>query len=488
MSGALYRILTKGLDDEAIAQPYLPNEAQLDLYRKLSYRQLVLKARQRGFTTAIAIYLLDCALFRPDVRAGVIAHTDDAAKAIFRDKVKYAYDHLPGALRKAFPLATQNASELVFAHNNSSIRVSTSMRGMTLQYLHVSEFGKICAQFPKRATEVITGSLPSVPENGVVFIESTAEGRSGPFYTMSQRAQALAETGAKLGRKDYRFHFCPWFGATEYRTDAASVPVSAKDHQYFDSVELTSGVKLDAEQRAWYVQTRDTQFAGQEDMMWREYPSTPEECWKASVEGAYYTAQLSAARKAGRIGAYHYVPGHAVNTFWDIGNSDGTAVWLHQRIENADRFFAFVEDWGEPYAHYVSQLRAMAERHPGWRWGSHYLPHDTKHERQGMLTNQSAKEMLEQLGLRRVVIVPRIPDIIIGINATRTAFAAYHFDEAGCKEGLAHLANYRKTWNENAERWSDEPCHDVHSEAADALRQHGQMFAQQRASLYAGAL
>src|SRR3546814_18785208 len=76
------------------------------------------------------------------------------------------------------PLARDSANELLFAHNNSSIRVATSMRSGTIHRLHVSEFGKICAKFPDKAHEVVTGSLPAVPLDGIAIIESTAEGQS----------------------------------------------------------------------------------------------------------------------------------------------------------------------------------------------------------------------------------------------------------------------------------------------------------------------
>ena len=128
-------------------------------------------------------------MFRADVRAGMIAQTDDIAKALFRDKVKFAYDNLPQALRDVMPLERDSASELLFKHNNSSIRVSTSMRSGTLQYLHVSEFGKICAKYPERAEEVIKGSIPAVAPTGIVFIESTAEGQEGHFYRMTEQAR-----------------------------------------------------------------------------------------------------------------------------------------------------------------------------------------------------------------------------------------------------------------------------------------------------------
>ena len=59
--------------------------------------------------------------------------------------------------------------------NGSSIRVSTSYRGGTLQRLHVSEFGKICRQFPHKAKEIVTGAFEAVGIGNQITLESTAE-------------------------------------------------------------------------------------------------------------------------------------------------------------------------------------------------------------------------------------------------------------------------------------------------------------------------
>ena len=175
-SGHLYKIMVKTDDGEGTVVPFRPNRAQQRLIGKLWHRNVILKARQLGFTTLVAILWLDHALFNENQRCGIIAQGREAAEAIFRDKVKLAYDHLPEALKSIMPLARDSASELLFGHNNSSIRVATSMRSGTIHRLHVSEFGKICAKFPDKAREVVTGSLPAVPLSGITIIESTAEG------------------------------------------------------------------------------------------------------------------------------------------------------------------------------------------------------------------------------------------------------------------------------------------------------------------------
>lgn len=474
-SGQLYKILIKGkenddgTEEDSLILPFVPNRAQRQLFKKLHYRNLILKARQLGFTTAIAIYFLDCALFRENVRAGIIAQDLMAAGTIFRDKVKFAYQNLPEALRLAMPLATENTSELVFGHNNSSIRVATSMRSGTLQYLHVSEFGKIGAKHPERAKEVITGSIPAVAPTGIIFIESTAEGQDGEFYNMSTQAKKLHDSGKRLSRKEYRFHFFPWWGAIEYRLDPDTVFISAEDDEYFDRIEQAMGCFIDIEQRAWYVGTREADFSGASEKMWQEYPSTPEEAFQKSTEGCYYTRQLIDARKKKRITAVPYMPGYPVNTFWDIGHSDGTAIWFHQKVGQQDRFINFIEDWGEPYAFFVEKMQAL-----NYVWGTHYLPHDGNHIRQGQDMSISPMQMLENLGLKNIQIVPRVSELQHGITATRNGFATAWFDADLCKKGIVHLELYRKDFNKQTQTFKDTPFKDIHTEAADAFRQWAQ--------------
>lgn len=467
----LYKIITKGDDGQDAVITFKPNDSQKRFLRRYWTRNIILKCRQRGFTTLICLLWLDHALFVGNQRCGVIAQDREAAEVIFRDKVKFAYDNLPDSLREAMPLARDSASELLFAHNNSSVRVATSMRSGTIHRLLVSEFGKICAKSPDKAKEVTTGSLPAVPSDGIVVIESTAEGQDGDFYRMTVQAEADMQAGKKLSKKDYRFHFFPWWEAAEYRLPTGTVIVSEKDGKYFDEVEGKEGITIDAEQRAWYVATRKSDFADDEEKMWQEYPSTSLEAFQRSNEGAYYTVQLGAARKQGRITTVPHQDGIPVNTFWDIGNSDGTAIWLHQRVGLRNHWIKFIEGWGEPYAHYVAELQKT-----GYVWGTHYLPHDADHVRQGQVTNLSPKAMLENLGLRNIEIVPQVPNVQDGIQATRNAFADCWFDEIGCKEGLIHLQQYRKRWNATAGCWSSEPLHDIHSEGADAFRQYGQGY------------
>src|SRR5215831_6060909 len=198
------------IDKDGRKLPFRPNWAQLALLDEIHNQNCILKARQLGFTTFIQLFMLDACLFNSNVRAGTIAHRLDDARTIFRDKVKFPYDNLPDVLKAARPIIRDSADELIFS-NNSSIRVSTSMRSGTLQFLHVSEYGQLCARFPDKAREVRTGALNAVQAGQCVFIESTAEGKEGHFYDLCETAQAKQRTGAPLTPLDFKFNFFPWW-------------------------------------------------------------------------------------------------------------------------------------------------------------------------------------------------------------------------------------------------------------------------------------
>ncbi|BBZ94309.1 phage terminase large subunit [Bradyrhizobium diazoefficiens] len=470
----LYRVLDKDGKDVL----FVPWEEQDKLLREIWYRNIILKARQRGFSTVIQLLMLDTCLFTQNTNAAVIAQDLDAAEVIFR-KIKFAYDHLPPIIKQMASLAKDSASELILA-NNSSLRVATSARSGTLQFLHVSEFGKICAKFPDKAREIITGSLPAVAQTGIAFIESTAEGREGAFYEMTQRAQKTAMLKRPLSMREYKFHFASWWDANEYETDPEFVTITGKEHDYFNKLENLIGRQISLRKRAWYIATRDNEFNGDGQMMLQEYPSTPEEAFSQSTEGVYYAEQMAAARRQGRICALPHDPSVPVNTFWDLGKDDDTAIWFHQKIGAWDHFIDFYEVADAPFSTMVNHMQSL-----GYTWGRHYLPHDGEQRSWGVEQLKTSKDMLEDLGLRNIEIVPRTPNVTIAIRQCRDAFPKYRFDETRCKAGITHLDNYRKTWNARLGAWTDTPLKNGHQHAADALRQHSQMF--QEPAITAGA-
>ena len=480
-SGALYQIIVKGdekkdkdgnvIDEgESFVQPFKPNRAQRRFIRRLWHRNLILKARQLGFTTLIAIMWLDHALWNANQRCGMIAQDRETAEAIFRDKVVFAYDHLPEEIRDRFPLARASTKELLFAHNNSSMRVATSVRGGTVHRLHVSEFGKICAKFPQKAEEVVTGSFQAVPLSGIIVVESTAEGTDGEFYKMCQRAQALVTGKALLTRSQYRFHFYAWWQDPSYTMDPGGVPISSELVDYFNEIEQLMDCKIDGGQRAWYAEKQRNDFAGAEERMWREYPSTAAEAFQQSVAGNYFAKELMHLRKRGGI---THVPtlDLPVYTFWDIGRRDGSAIWFMQMLGQEDRFIWYYEGHNEDLRHYAHELQKR-----GYLYGAHFLPHDADQKKLSDY-NRSVKEQLQiLLPGQTFFVVPVVSQLMTGIYAARKHLKTAWFDLDGTKEGIERLTHYKKKWSTAEARYLDETPDKSNgcSEGADAFRQYAQ--------------
>ncbi|MES0385380.1 MAG: terminase, partial [Hyphomicrobium sp.] len=349
---------------------------------------------------------------------------------------------------------SDSANELAFS-NNSSLRVATSLRSGTLQYLHISEHGKICAKYPEKAKEIRTGALNTVEQGNMIFIESTAEGQEGDFHDMCQRAQSRARMKARLTPLDFKFMFFPWWKHPEYRLDPDGVVIPGPDQDYYDKLE-GEGINLDAAQMAWYTKKMETQ---QEDMK-REYPSTPKEAFEASIEGAYYSKQFILAEKQGRIGPVPHDESLPVHTFWDIGH-DTTSIWFAQFSGPFIRVIDYEHDSEEGLPHYVKIL----DRKP-YLYGKHWGPHDIRNREWG--GNTTRLKTAKKLGIQ-FKVAPNI-SIDDGIDAVRALFPRIYFDEANCADGLKGLRAYRKEWDTDRATWKSNPRHDWASHPADAFR------------------
>lgn len=451
-------------DPQGNAILFKPNWAQRDFLQNIWYFNVILKARQLGFSTFILIYMLDAALFNSNQACGVIAQGLKEAADLFDNKVKFAYDRLPDDLKQYRPSVSDNARKLEFS-NGSSITVGTSLRGGTYQKLHVSEYGKISAKYPDKAREIKTGAFNTVHVGQQIFVESTAEGQAGEFYDLVQTARRLQDEKRELTPLDPKFHFYPWHRNPNYQMDdeATSNTLVTQDNQdYFAKLVSDNDIVLSDNQKAWYV--KKAELMG-EDML-REYPATPDESFASSIEGSIYGKQMSALRKAGQIVNQRlWEPKELVHTFWDLGNFDYTAIWFFQQVGREWRMIRYLQASGSDLTYYATKLREF-----GYSYGKHYLPHDGART-QLSLNNQSIQQMLTSLGVTPTVIVQRTNNVRLDIETKcKLELPKIWFDANLCAEGIKCLDNYSKQWDDRLARWRDEPRHDEFSHGADAFR------------------
>ena len=466
---------------------FQPNFVQTIIDDNLGWLNLILKSRQHGVTTYSCIRALDSALFQSNFRGGIIAHNKQDAEAFFRDKVKFAYDMLPAWLQEQKPIIRDGGGVLEIGEpkKSSIVSVSTSFRGGTLDFLHISEYGPMWAKYPDKAQEVKTGALNTVHEGAMVVIESTAMGTEGDFYIKCKRAMELDRLiragTAELSDRDYKFFFFPWYVDVANRMNPHGVVVSRELESYFGKLEVSAGVELTTGQRAWYVKKQEEQTSD----MFSEHPSTAEEAFQASIVGAYYATEMAKAEKDGRVLDLPLNPMAPVYTYWDIGVSDSTAIWFVQKNGPWFDHVDYYENSGESVDHYIAKLLELREERGFTIYGTCFLPHDGANTDWSSSGNKPRDQYLREAGFK-VEVLPRVENLQQGIDWTRTHITRCRFDRKFCgpdendRGGLPSLKNYRKKWNEQQECFHDRPLKNWAVHGADAFRQEAQAYQEDR--------
>ena len=181
----------------------------------------------------------------------------------------------------------------------------------------------------------------------------------------------------------------------------------------------------------------------------------------AAVIGSYFGKVLDEAQGAGRICSVPYEPSVRVQTAWDLGVGDSTAIWFYQQVGREVRVIDYLEMTGEGLPYYAKELDRR-----GYLYGRHVAPHDIAVRELG--SGRSRYEIAEGLGIR-FDVAPNLP-VDDGINAVRLLIPRCWFDAEKCRAGLEKLRLYRKSYDERLRTFRDRPVHDHASHAADAFR------------------
>lgn len=479
-------------DEKGRLVPFKPNVCQSDFYSAIHWLNYVLKSRQLGFSTFIAIFILDRLLFEPNKRAGVIDYTmTDATKKL--RKMRVAYENLDnkdlhpetwmvGAAMKARTKMTKGADSefpeaLVFS-NDAMIHAGTSHRGDTLQYVWVSELGKIANKSADKANEILEGAFEAAHEGSIGFIETTHEGgRAGVAYdmctkAMRETAQAKAD-GRNMVRLEWKFHFYGWWQDPKNRLtdeETASVQQDMRLYDYWTKLE-EQGIRPDQNQRAWY----QLKWKGRETSVLKEHPSTPEDAFQAAIAGSVYGEWITRARSDGRVRNIPIEKRSPVYTFWDLGRRDCTVIWFIQMVGLDIRMADCYQQRHQGMEHYAQYCDRWS-RDNGVMIVQNILPHDGDYK--NAARNESCSDVLRSCGMRNVKVVPRRKALIwnsidhVRMLMDRMVFnndrleVRPTFDGKEGPSALSCLESYHVA--ENAK--GNDPEHDETSHVADALR------------------
>ena len=191
------------------------------------------------------------------------------------------------------------------------------------------------------------------------------------------------------------------------------------------------------------------------------------ECsWTAAIVGAYYGRLLEDAERKGRFRSINADPGYPVETWWDLGIGDSTAIWFAQRVGPEIRLLDYYENNGEALSHYAN-LVLQKVRENDWTLGDIVLPHDAK--QRSLDSGKARVDTLSELIGQRPIVQPqhRVED---GIEAVRKMLPNCWFDALHCAAGLNALRHYRAEYDEVNRTYRLRPVHDWASHGSDAFR------------------
>jgi hypothetical protein len=214
--------------------------------------------------------------------SATIAHDRDSAEKVFRIG-KFAWDNLDPQIQMDFHAKYDNVRELFFESNQSNYFVGLKARGATIHRLHVSEVA-----FVKDFDELVASTFETVPHNGVIILESTANGFNH-FYDIWNEA---------INKKsEFTPHFYNWMWDDTYKETPQGTEWKEEYKELAKKYNLMEDImgRLGAneEQFYWYYQ----KARRLKDKVKQEYPCNPTEAFLSSygaVFDLYKVAQIEA--------------------------------------------------------------------------------------------------------------------------------------------------------------------------------------------------
>jgi phage terminase large subunit len=392
--------------------PYRPRDAFLPYHSNEKRYALTVAHRRAGKTVARINKLIKAAALceRENPRFGYLAPYYIQAKDIAWNYLKqYSAPILSVGAGKV------NESELsvTFPHNNATIRLygaenAERLRGLYFDGLAADEAQDIA---PQALTQVIMPALSD--RQGWLDLSGTPKGWGNLLGETYKRAQDDPE----------------WFVQV----------LKASETGILSADELRRLRQMMPENE--YLQEFECSF-------------------DAAITGAYYAPELQKAERENRVTRVPYDPMLRVNTAWDLGMSDSTAIWFYQQVGREIRVIDYLEAAGHGLDYYARELQNR-----GYLYGTHFAPHDIQVRELG--TGKSRLEIAKGLGITFKAL-PNLP-VADGISAARLTINRMYFDKVKCATGLDALRQYREKRDEKR-GINLGPLHDWTSHAADSFR------------------
>ncbi len=434
------------MEKQRIEVPYAPRIWAKGLHASFRRWAALVLHRRAGKTTAILNHhqraATDDAWESARLRFLLPGIADAQIKALLKRRVywhvmpSYHQAKITGAwdilkeIAKPIPGQKPNETELLMTYpNGNKIQLigadkPDSLRGPGLSGLSMDEY----SQIPGDAFgQVLSKSLAD--HVGYCIFSGTIKGKD-QLYTTYHSAKANPDWYAIWQDIDVSL-------ATESGPTITALTRAMDDDRKLVLQGLMTQAQFDQE---WYL--------------------SPE----AAIQGSIYGRLITEARKDRRIGKVPYEPTLPVDTAWDIGVGDSTAIWFVQSdYTGAIHVIDYHEANGEGLPYYAEVLKAKP-----YTYGTHWGPHDIENAEFG--SGRTRIETARSLGIHFQVVPRELKGISEGINAVRMLLPRCWFDETKCAAGLEALTHYRWKFDNQLHEQGSVPVHDWASHAADAFR------------------
>jgi len=199
------------------------------------------------------------------------------------------------------------------------------------------------------------------------------------------------------------------------------------------------------------------------DVMSKDLYEQEFECsFQAAITGSYYGTIIEDLVREKRMVSNLYDEDIDVETWWDLGMNDQTAIWFVQRYKKEIRLIDYYENTSHGLDHYADVLK-----NKGFEYSTHIFPHDVKVRELGNYAKTRLEALLD-LGIVGEV-APKL-SIEDGIESVRRNLINCWFDKDKCGTGIEYLKAYQKKWDDKAQVFKSKPQHSYASHCADAFR------------------
>ena len=406
-----------------ITIPYKPRVQQAYLHKHLqNFRYALLLCHRRfGKTTMCLNHLIRAALTNKNhnPRYAYIAPTYKQSKSIAWDFLKFYAGKIPGVKFNETELRCDlpNGSRITLL----GAETAENLRGLYFDGIILDEMAAIQASVLE---EILTPSLSD--RHGFMYLVGTPQGMQNIFYDYYLKAQ---------GDKK-------WFLYTAKASDTKIV-----DQKELDlALEMLGEAKFDQEYQCSFI---------------------------GNIPGSIYGKEIEDLEDKKRLTSIPFDPSCLVNTSFDIGYNDDTAIIFFQDIGHQINIIDCFADHNQPFPYYADILKEKP-----YSYGYHLAPFDI--EVSEYSSGKTRREVAYQHGIKfRVAPKTLLED---GIHAVKMILPRCKIDVDHCKPLIDALRHYHRKYLEKDRVFKTKPVRDWSSHYADSFRYLATGFQEQKYS------